>query len=98
MQKAPKSWVNRRRIPLHDAMKLEGVETFDEGVKILVEKGYFTPQPGPWKIGGRDRGHDHVDYAVMDKFGDIVAEMPNRVTAELVISAVNSYRKKGSKK
>lgn len=92
MKKAPESYLNRKRPPILKAIALEGRHlTFDEAVKSLERKGYFSPNPRPWKLGERDRGHGHRDFAVLDRFGDLVAEFENRSNAEFVISAVNAH-------
>lgn len=91
MGKAPESYLEARRPPLQEALKLEG-GTWAEAVESLQRKGYFAPRHRPWKIGYRDRGHGRVDYAVLDHFGDLVVEVPDgQETAELIIAAVNSY-------
>lgn len=88
---APKSYVDARRPPLEEAMRLEG-GTLEKAIASLEAKGYFTPPPGPWQLGGKDRGHGHMNYAILDRFGDLVMEAPNQATAELVIEAVNKHR------
>jgi len=61
-----------------------------EALESLKKKGYFTPRPRPWKLGYRDRGLGRGDFAVLDRFGDLVAEVANKEDAELIISAVNA--------
>lgn len=55
---APKSYRNRRRPSLHEAMRLEGEvlkdATLEKLGKSLVAKGYFSPHPWPWHVGFRD--------------------------------------------
>ena len=93
MPKAPRSYRNRQRPPLTDAMRAEGDVTIGEAIASLTRKGYFTARPRPWNLGVRDRGHDHVDFAVLDRFGDLVAATPQRADAELIIAAVNAYKR-----
>ncbi len=69
----PDSYLNARRPPLQEALSLEG-GTFIEAVESLKRKGYFTPPPRPWSLGVDDRGHGHMSYAVLDRFGDVVVE------------------------
>ncbi len=88
--RAPKSYLNRRRPPIVEAIKLEGDMTMDEAIASLERKGYFTPNPGPWKLGYRDRGLGRGDFAVLDRFGDLVVEVDSKTDAELIISAVNT--------
>jgi len=90
MPKAPASYKNRRRPPLMDAIRAEGNVTMGEAADSLISKGYFTPRPRPWKLASRDRGLGHYDFAIVDRFGDLVAEVPQREDAELIIAAVNS--------
>lgn len=87
---APKSYVNRRRPPLMEALRLEG-GTLEKATKALVRKGYFTPPPRPWQLGTHDRGMGRLDWVVVDRFGDLVVKAENRETAELIISAVNAH-------
>jgi len=89
MGKAPRSYLNRRRPPISEAVCLEGDMSVSEAVKSLERKAYFTPRPRPWKLGYRDRGLGRQDYAVLDRFRDLVAEVVSRADAELIISAVN---------
>lgn len=101
--KAPKSYVNARRPELNDAAKLEfkadkGLVGMDAVIARLEEKGYFAPLPRPWKLGFKDRGMGRGDFAVLDRFGDLVAEVRHREDAALVIAAVNSYRRKATRK
>ena len=90
MNKAPKSYLNRRRPPIIEAIKMEGDMTMGEAVESLQKKGYYTPRPRPWKLGYRDRGLGRGDFAVLDRFGDLVAEVESQTDAELIISAVNA--------
>ena len=92
MEKAPESYLDCRRPPLQEALRLEGNMTVLEAVDSLERKGYFTPRPRPWKLGYRDRGLGRGDFAVLDCFGDVVVEVPTQPDAELIISAVNAYR------
>jgi hypothetical protein len=62
-----------------------------DAVESLEKKGYFTPRPRPWKLGFRDRGLGREDFAVLDRFGDLVVEVENKVDAELIILAVNAH-------
>ena len=89
MKKAPKSYLNHRRPPIQEAIRLEGDVTIGEASESLEKKGYYTPRPRPWKLGFRDRGLGRGDFAVLDRFGDLVAEVESRTDAELIISAVN---------
>lgn len=66
--------------------------TLEKATASLERKGYFTARPRPWKLGFRDRGLGHGDFAVLDHFGDLVAETPSREDAELIIAAVNAYK------
>jgi len=90
VSKAPKSYLNRRRPPIAKAIDLEGNMPMSEALESLKKKGYFTPRPRPWKLGYRDRGLGRGDFAVLDRFGDLVAEVANKEDAELIISAVNA--------
>jgi hypothetical protein len=106
MPKAPKSYLNRRRPPLQEALLAEqqailarkgrtdsGVAALNEEIRASLErKGYYTPRPRPWQLGFRHRGLGHGDWAVLDRFGDLVAETPNREDAELIVAAVNAYK------
>ena len=89
MPKAPKSYLNEKRPPLMEALQLEG-GTVLEATKSLERKGYFTPPSRPWSLGYKDRGNGHLDYAVLDRFGDLVVKTESRPTAEFIISCVNS--------
>ncbi len=75
-----------------DAIRAEGNMTMREALVSLGSKGYFTPRPRPWKLGSHDRGHGRNDFAVLDRFGDLVAGIPDRADAELIIAAVNVYK------
>lgn len=92
MPKATRSYANRRRPPLIDAIQAEGKETTKEALISLERKGYFTARPRPWQLGFRDRGHGHGDFAVLDRFGDLVAETCEKSDAELIIVAVNAHK------
>ncbi|KKR10126.1 MAG: hypothetical protein UT37_C0005G0020 [Parcubacteria group bacterium GW2011_GWA2_39_18] len=92
MSRASKSYLNRRRPPIVEAMKLEGNVSMDEALKSLEQKGYFTPRPRPWRVGFRDRGLGRGDFAVLDRFGDLVAEISSKEDAELIVSAVNAKK------
>ncbi len=89
MSMAPDSYLDCRRPPLMEAMELEG-GTINEGIDSLTKKGYFTPRPRPWKLGYKNRGHGRGDWAVLDKFDDLVVEAQTREDAELIIASVNS--------
>ncbi len=90
MPNAPKSYLDKRRPPLQDAIRAEGAVTLKEATASLERKGYFTARPRPWKLGFRDRGLGHGNFAVLDRFDDLVAETPGRADAELIIAAVNT--------
>ena len=92
MPNAPESYLDERRPPLLDAIRAEGDVTIEEATTSLERKGYFTARPRPWTLGFHDRGLGHGDFAVLDRFGDLVAETPGRADAELIIEAVNAYR------
>ena len=91
MPNAPESYVDQRRPPLLDAIRAEGNVTIAEAIASLERKGYFTARPRPWTLGFHDRGLGHGDFAVLDRFGDLVAETPQRADAELIITAGNAY-------
>lgn len=92
MKRAPESYLDCKRPSLVEAIRLEGDMTIGEAAKSLEKKGYYTARPRPWSLGFRDRGHARGDFAVLDKFGDVVVEVPNQSDAELIISAVNAYK------
>ena len=95
MNKAPESYLNCKRPEIQEAMHLEspdGNMTIGEAIESLKKKGYFAPRPRPWKLGFRDRGMGRGDFAVIDCFGDLVAEVESQADAELIISAVNSNK------
>lgn len=92
MAKAPKSYLDARRPPLDEALRLEGEGlTITEASDSLEKKGYFTAKARPWKIGIAHRGLGRNSYAVLDRFGDLIAEMPDHETADLVVEAVNHF-------
>jgi len=93
VSRAPKSYLNQRRPPILEAIQLEGDMAMDEAVKSLERKGYYTPRPRPWKLGYRERGLGRRDFAVLDRFGDLVVEVANKPDAELIIAAVNAKTK-----
>lgn len=90
MATAPESYLDQRRPPLAEAVELEG-GTYLDALESLRAKGYFTPPPKPWVIGVSSYGGGRNAYRVLDKFGDLIAEMPNLETAQLVVKAVNAY-------
>lgn len=90
MKKAPKSYLDCKRPPMMEAILLEGDMPIVEAVGSLEKKGYFTPLPRPWKLGFRDRGLGRGDFAVLDRFGDLVVETSSQSNAKLIISAVNA--------
>ena len=92
MPNAPESYVDQQRPPLMDAIRAEGDVTIEEATTSLERKGYFPARPRPWKLGFRDRGLGRSDFAVLDRFGDLVTETPQRADAELIIAAVNAYK------
>lgn len=92
MSKAPDSYENAKRPPLLDAVRAEGDMTIKEALISLERKGYFTPRPRPWKMGFHDRGLGRGDFAVLDCFGDVVAENLDKVDVELIVAAVNAYK------
>ena len=92
MSNAPGSYLDQQRPSLLDAIQAEGDMTLAEAVVSLTRKGYFTARPRPWKLGFHDRGFGHGDFAVLDRFGDLVAETPQLADAELIIAATNSYK------
>ena len=71
-----------------EALKLEG-STIEEAAASLERKGYFEPPPRPWRLGVHDRGHSRASFAVLDRFNDVVVEVADQATAELIIVAVN---------
>ena len=92
MPNVPESYLDQRRPPLPEALQAEGDMTLEEAMASLERKGYFTPRPRPWKLGFRDRGLGHGDFAVLDRFGDLVAETPNREDAEFIVAAANAHK------
>ncbi len=52
----------------------------------------LAPKPRPWQLGYHDRGLGRGDYAVLDRFGEVVIEKLSRKDAELIIAAVNAYK------
>ena len=93
MPKAPKSYLNRKRWPILEAIALEGDVTIERATELLKKKGYFTPHSGPWHVGFHDRGHGHGDYAVLDYFGDLVCKATSKENAEFIVTACNEFRK-----
>ncbi len=94
-KRAPKSYLDLRRPPLQEALLLEGSHlTVFEASDSLTKKGYFAPKPRPWGVGRSDRGLGRGSYAILDRFGDLVAEMPDLETTELIVEAVNQFKKK----
>ena len=91
-RRAPESYLNHRRPPLLEAIVAEGDMSIGEAVESLKKKGYYTPHPRPWQLGYKDRGLGRGDYAVLDRFGDLVAEFESKADAELVISVVNAQK------
>jgi hypothetical protein len=89
---APGSYLDCRRPPLLNAIAAERDVPVLEAIASQRKKGYFTPRPRPWKLGFRDRGHGHGDFAVLDRFGDLVAKTPYHEDAELIIEAVNASK------
>ena len=94
-RKPPESYRDIKRPSLLEAMRLEG-GIIVEAVVSLERKGYFEPPPGPWKLGVQDRGMGRANFAVLDRFDDLVVEAKDRPTAELIISAVNTQRQQPS--
>ena len=92
MEKAPESYLDHKRPPLLEALRLEG-GTMEEAIASLTKRGYFTAPPRPWTLGFKDRGLGRGDFAVLDKFGDLVVETQNRETAEFIIEAANCHCK-----
>jgi hypothetical protein len=88
-KKAPESYLDHRRPPPLEALRLEG-GTLEEATNSLKRKGYFTAPPRPWVLGFKDRGLGRGSYAVLDKFGDLVVETQNCETAEFIVKAANS--------
>ena len=92
MKKAPESYLNRRRPPVTEAIDLEGNVTISEALESLQRKGYYSPHPRPWKLGYKDRGLGRHDWAILDRFGDLVAEVNSRADAELIVFVVNNAK------
>ncbi|MBP6886291.1 MAG: hypothetical protein KBC02_03575 [Candidatus Pacebacteria bacterium] len=99
-QRAPISYRNRRRPPLFEAMQLENTEPItsrdvnDDTLARLERKGFFSPRPWPWRIGFRDRGHGHGDYAIIDRFGDPVAENISLADIKIILKAMRSLKRR----
>lgn len=89
MEKAPDSYLDHKRPPLLEALRLEGGTT-EEATVSLTRKGYFTAPPRPWGLGFRDRGLGRGDFLILDKFDDLIVEVPSREIAEFIIGAANS--------
>lgn len=87
----PPSYVDAKRPPLDEAMRLEEEGTFEEVSKALARRGYFTPPPRPWGLGRIDRGHGHGEWAVLDRFGGVVAAPLTKEAAEFIIAACNAF-------
>ncbi len=103
-KRAPKSYRNTRRLPLLEALALEGGSD-EEAADSLERKGYFEPPPRPWKLGFDDRGQGRKSFAVLDRFGDLVVEVTsqstakgNMATAQLIMAMVNAYLQPRRKK
>jgi hypothetical protein len=92
MEKAPESYLDCKRPPILEALRLEGDVTIEEAIRSLQRKGYYAPSPRPWQLGFRDRGMGRVNLVVLDRFGDLVAEVENQTDAGLIISAVNAVK------
>lgn len=91
MKKAPDSYFDSPRPHLTDAIELEE-GTLQERIDSLISKGYYSPQSRPWSLGISNRGLGRGDYAVLDKFGNVVGEFGDkRETAEAIIEAVNAF-------
>jgi len=90
VKKAPDSYYDSPRPDLPEALNLEE-GTLKERIASLQEKGYFSPPPRPWCLGKSDRGLGRSDYAILDKFGKVVAEFGNNhETASVIIEAINA--------
>ena len=92
MSKAPESYLDQRRPPLLEALEAEGDVTLEEAMALLKRKGYFTPRPRPWKLGFHDRGHGRGDFAVLDRFGDLVAKTSDCEDAKFIVEAANAHK------
>lgn len=92
-----KSYRNRRRPTLDQAILAEGNVTLVDASIALTRKQYFTPHPRPWQLGTHNQGHGRGNIAVLDRFGDLVATTPHFEDATLIIAAVNSYRRNKKK-
>ena len=92
MPKAPESYLDQRRPPILEAIQAEGDMTVGAATALLERKGYFTARPRPWQLGFDDRGLGRGSVAVLDCYGDLVAETPKLTDAELIIAAVNAYK------
>ena len=79
---------------IFDITQKKCIVFLERKLKFMPEKkaldSYIDARP--WQLGFKDRGHGHGDYAILDRSGDLVAEMPDGVTAELVINAVNEFK------
>lgn len=92
----PVSYLDAPRPDVNEAFDMEtqanpDLKTMDEVWEVLKKKGFFTPNPRPWAIGFRDRGHGHGDYGVMDKFGKVIIENILYENAVLIVDAVNAF-------
>ena len=92
MRIAPKSYLNRRRLPILEAIDLEGNMSISDALESLQRKGYYSPRPRPWKLGFSDRGLGRGDFAILDHFGDLVAKVENYADAELIVFVVNNAK------
>lgn len=90
----PASYIDAKRPPLAEAMELEAIHnagmTIAQAVGSLTKKGYFTAPPRPWQVVRKERGHDHGDYAVLDRFGSLVVTTVLQETAEFIVGACNA--------
>ena len=99
-EKAPNTYRNRKKIPERKALELEaesGISSFVGAVKSLERKGYFEPHARPWKLGFQDMGLGRENVAVLDRFGDLVVEVPLKSNAALIVAAVNAYKPQARK-
>lgn len=92
MSKAPESYLEVQRPPLKDAIQAEGNVTLDRALASLERKDYFTARPRPWNVGLRSQGLGRSTFAVLDRFGDVVAENLSKADAELIVESVNTLQ------